>query len=89
MINPFGKRRPVQQPYEVYEGQRITYLVLKKYQLPEKESSNPYARWLTAGRSAYSHGYEQGDMYAKDIKTLNCVWRESDGKPLPAKYLTP
>ena len=46
MKNECGKTRPVGNPYEVWEGNGWTWKVLKKYQNPEKEKANPYARWF-------------------------------------------
>jgi len=42
--------------------------VLKKYQTPEKESKNPYARWFCAVKSPYTFGsFDHGDVYIKEI----------------------
>jgi len=43
--------------------------VLKKYQKPELEATNPYARWLCAVSSPMTYGsYDIGDTYVKDVK---------------------
>jgi hypothetical protein len=65
MKNECGKTRPVGNPYEVWEGSGWTWKVLKKYQNPEKEKSNPYARWLCDVVSPFAH--DRGDVYVKDI----------------------
>jgi hypothetical protein len=65
MKNECGKTRPVDNPYEVWEGNGWTWKVLKKYQNPEKEKANPYARWFCEVDSPYAK--EMGDVYVKDI----------------------
>lgn len=70
--NPCGKTRPITEPYETWEGigalKGWTWLVLKKYQIPEKEAKNPYARWFCAVSSPFTHGgYDYGDTYVNDI----------------------
>jgi hypothetical protein len=43
--------------------------VLKKYQIPEHEAKNPFARWLVAAQSdATFGGWEMGDTYVRDVK---------------------
>ena len=70
MKNLCGKTRKVNDPYEVWEnGQGWTWHVLKKYQTPEKEALNPYARWFCAVKSPMTYGsWEYGDTYVKDVK---------------------
>jgi len=57
--------------YEVwqsYDGQ-WTYFVLKKYQSPEREAQNPYARWYVMTRSPFaSERGEYGDAYVSTVK---------------------
>jgi len=67
--NLCGKMRPVENPYEVWENDSgWQWRVLKKYQIPEKEADNPYARWLCAVSSPYTFGsYDMGDTYVLDI----------------------
>ena len=67
--NPFGKTRKVDEPYAVYRGHHgWEWRVLKTYQRPDKEAANPYARWLVAAKSPYTHGsYDYGDTYVSDI----------------------
>lgn len=72
--NLCGKMRPVSNPYEIWEGygplQGWTWKVLKKYQTPENEAKNPYARWMCAVSSPFTHGGEDmGDTYIKDVIT--------------------
>ena len=42
--------------------------VYKKYQKPEKEATNPYARWFCKVTSPFVPSGESGDVYIKDIK---------------------
>ena len=72
--NLCGKTRDVSKPYEIWEDARCgwTWKVLKKWQSPEKEMDNPYARWFCAvsspiTREQMSSGYEMGDVYVREI----------------------
>ncbi len=67
--NLFGKTRKVAEPYATYaNNQGWTYKVLKTYQTPEKEKGDPYARWLLAVSSPFTHGgYEIGDTYISHV----------------------
>lgn len=68
--NPCGKTRPVNNPYEIWQSVvgSWEWRVLKKYQTPEKEMNNPYARWFCAVKSPFTYGdWEYGDTYVKDI----------------------
>ena len=68
--NSCAKRVTPETAYEVwqsYDG-RWTYFVLKKYQSPEKEAANPFARWLVFVKSpAYPNGWTE-DGYVSTIK---------------------
>ena len=69
--NLCGKTRKVEVPYEIWTNFDKTweYRVLKKYQSPEKEEQNPYARWFCAVKSPFTYdGWEYGDTYVSDIK---------------------
>ena len=73
--NLCNKTRDIDNPYEVWEGQgfmgNIEYRVLKKYQKPSLEKSNPYARWFVAAKSDATFGsWEYGDNYIKDITSF-------------------
>jgi len=73
--NQCGKTRPVEDPYEIWENSRsgFVFRVLKKYQRPDKEADNPYARWFVATKSPYTYGnWELGDGYVRDI-TRNSI----------------
>lgn len=71
--------RDVKNPYEIWEaGEGDTlwrWNVLKKYQAPEKEATNPYARWFCAVESPITReqcasGYEMGDVYVSEIMSV-------------------
>ena len=66
--NPFGKSTKVDKPYATYKGDgpfgRTTVKVLETYQHPDNEKTNPYARWLVAVSSDWTHGsFDMGDSY--------------------------
>lgn len=68
--NLCGKMRKVEDPYEIWESYDGTWQwkVLKKYQAEDKEAANPYARWLCAVSSPFTHGsYDMGDTYVADV----------------------
>lgn len=68
--NECGKMRDVNNPYEVWENAQAgwQWRVLKKYQSPEKEKGNPYARWFCAVKSPMTFGsYDMGDVYVSEI----------------------
>lgn len=69
--NECNKTRKIDNPYEVWQTPdgSWTWNVLKKYQSPEKESSNPYARWFCGVKSPFTYGeFELGDVYVREIK---------------------
>ncbi len=68
--NPCAKRVTPETAYEVWQSYNgtFTYFVLKKYQSPEKEAQNPYARWLVFVKSpVYPNGWPE-DGYVSSIK---------------------
>lgn len=70
--NTQGKTRKIDRPYEIWRAEEIgwEWRVLKKYQAPENEAKNPYARWFTAVKSPYTYGeFEYGDSYVNDVKS--------------------
>lgn len=71
MKNLCNKTRPVSNPYEVWSSfdGSWRWLVLKKYQTPEKEASNPYARWFCKVYSPFVPEGEMGDTYTREIKS--------------------
>jgi hypothetical protein len=69
MKNECGKTRKIDNPYEVWVVGDWEWRVLKKYQSPEKEKENPYARWFCAVKSPMTWGnWEYGDVYVKEVK---------------------
>ena len=75
MKNECGKRRDVNDPYEVWKSPDGTWewRVLKKNQSPDKEVGNPYASWYCAVKSPFTFGsWEYGDTYVTDV-TENAV----------------
>jgi len=60
-----------------------TWEVLKKYQKPENEDKNPYARWFCNVKSPYTPDGELGDVYVKEIKK---VARRKDVAAAPIEY---
>jgi hypothetical protein len=72
MKNLCNKTRDVSNPYEIWLGtggyEGWEWKVLKKYQAPDTEAKNPYARWFCAVSSPFTHGgCDMGDAYIKDI----------------------
>lgn len=71
MKNLCGKTRPVDKPYEIWSNGTWTWKVLKKYQSPDNEAKNQYARWFCAVTSPFATD-EMGDVYVREI-TLNAT----------------
>ena len=70
MKNLCGKLRKVNNPYEVYRNTTAgwEWRVLKKWQSPDNETGNPYARWLCAVKSPMTFGtYDLGDVYVSEV----------------------
>ena len=71
MKNTMNKTRTVDNPYEVYRSDLLPdweWRVLRKYQTPENEEKNPYAKWFVAAKSPNTWGeWEYGDTYVNDI----------------------
>jgi hypothetical protein len=71
MKNICGKTRPANNPYETWvspDGE-WKWLVRKKYQTPEGEAANPYARWFCTVISPFTPHGEVGDVYISEIKS--------------------
>ena len=68
--NECNKTRKIEDPYETWKGPAgFEWRVLKKYQKPELEAKNPYARWYCAVKSNMTYGsFEYGDVYVSEIK---------------------
>lgn len=68
--NLCGKTVKPEDAYEVWKNASgWTWYVLKKYQSPEQEALNPYARWFCLVKSPYVPEGEMGDVYVRDIKS--------------------
>lgn len=71
--NLCGKTRDKNNPYEVWKNAfGWEWRVLKKYQTPDAEANNPYARWFCFVTSPYCPDGEYGDTYVKDIRANAC-----------------
>lgn len=70
MKNECGKTRDKNNPYETWTAKGWTWLVLKKYQTPEKEALNPHARWFCLVKSPFMPNGEYGDVYVGEIKSV-------------------
>ena len=68
--NPCSKRVVPEQAYEVWQSfdGSWTYFVLKKYQSPEKEATNPFARWYCLTKSPITLNGEYVDAYVSTVK---------------------
>lgn len=77
--------RNVNEPYEVWRNAHgWEWRVLKKYQTPEKEATNPYARWMCAVKSPHTFGsYDMGDTYIRDILDLGGELVATSHSPFP------
>lgn len=68
MKNPWGKKRPKEDPYAIYRSaDGFEWRVLKAYQPPHKELNNPFARWNCFVTSPMLPGGEYGDVYVDEI----------------------
>jgi len=69
--NLCGKMRTKDNPYEVWQSLdgSWTWKVLKKYQTPDKEMSNSFARWFCYVTSPFCPFGEMGDTYINEIKS--------------------
>lgn len=58
------------KPIEVWVSQDGSWIweVYKKYQKPEREAKNPYARWYCRVISPFVPEGEFGDVYVSEIK---------------------
>ena len=96
--NPFGKSRPVSNPFAIYKMGDWTWHVCKTYKSPEAEAKDVYARWFVWAKSPNTYGeFEGGDTYVKDVTryatpvAAEPAWLEAQGihakMPTPAEYL--
>ena len=77
--NECNKTRDIDNPYEIWQGPaNFEWRVLKKYQSPENEAKNEYARWFCAVKSDMTYGsFELGDTYVADIKAYGTKVKQS------------
>lgn len=70
MKNPCGKTVDIAHAYEIWQtiDGFWTWYVLKKYQSPEKEATNQYARWFCNVVTPIVPSGELGDVYVSEIK---------------------
>ncbi len=68
--NPCAKRVTPENAYEVWQSYNgtWTYFVLKKYQSPEQEAKNPFARWYCKVVSPVVPNGDYGDVYVFTVK---------------------
>lgn len=96
--NPFGKSRPLSNPYAIYAAGDWTWHVCKTYKSPESEAKDTFARWFVWAKSPMTYGeFEGGDTYARDVLryaspvAAEPEWLEARGihakMPTPAEYL--
>jgi hypothetical protein len=69
MKNTCAKTVKRENAYEVWQGGSWTWFVLKKWQSPEKEAANPYARWFCDVVTPMCPEGEMGDVYVNEIKS--------------------
>ncbi len=72
MRNTQGKTVTRDKAYEVWQtpDKSWTWYVLKKYQSPENEEHNPYARWFCEVVTPFVPNGEMGDVYIDEIKRV-------------------
>jgi len=76
-VNLCAKSRKVNEPYEIYIAPGWEWRVLKKYQKPSLEKTNPYARWFCAVKGPGTFdSYDMGDTYINDIRGLKLHSKE-------------
>ena len=68
MKNECLKRRPVEDPYEIWKSKTDDWVwkVLKKYQADDDKQ---FARWFVFVTSPYCPDGEYGDEYVSNIKS--------------------
>lgn len=72
MKNTQGKLVKRKDAYEVWQSLdgSWTWYVLKKYQNPEAEAKNPFARWFCDVVTPIVPNGEMGDVYVSEIKSM-------------------
>ena len=70
MKNQFGKTRPHDSPYAIYQGDGgFEWRILKTYRSVDNVKKDKYARWFVSATSYHmpEGEYEMGDTYVQDI----------------------
>lgn len=67
MKNLCGKTVTKDKAYEVWYNGTFTWYVLKKYQSPDNEAKNKYARWFCLVVTPMVPEGEYGDVYVNEI----------------------
>jgi hypothetical protein len=80
MKNECGKTVKPENAYEVWQANGWEWRVLKKYQAPEKEAANPYARWFCLVTSPLCPDGEMGDVYVREIKGTAHLVKQAKGE---------
>lgn len=68
--NECAKTVTRENAYEVWQAGTWTWFVKKKYQSPEAEAKNPYARWFCDVVTPMCPDGELGDVYLSEIKSV-------------------
>jgi len=65
-----SQRLAQNMPIEVWRSSDGSWVweVYKKYQTPENEAKNPYARWFCKVKTPFVPQGELGDVYVREIK---------------------
>lgn len=71
--NECAKTRPKDKPYEVWQAGDWKWAVLKKWQTPDKEKGNPFARWFCNVVTPMCPNGEMGDVYIHEIMAAGAV----------------
>jgi len=79
MKNLCRKTVDIRYPYEIYaNGNGWVWNVLKKYQAPDTEAKNEYARWFCFVTSPLCPQGEHGDVYVREILSKSHkVWERN------------
>lgn len=78
--NLHGKSRTVDAPYHIIVAGEWEWRILKRYQSPDGERANPYARWFVAVKSPMTYGgWEYGDTYISEIPTASAGMDFTEG----------
>ena len=98
MPNPFGKTRPVRQPYAIYRAGDMVWHVCKTYKTPESEAKDQFSRWMVWASLPMTYGsFEGGNTSALEVKRYGYLvaaepaWLEAYApgrtRPTPEDYI--